>query len=102
MPSHKPDTEVEIKLAVSDIQKLRRRLKQLRAREISPRTFESNTLYDTPKKSLRRHGGMLRLRIERPGSAARLGARRKAGVLARQEGRAILTYKGPMKYSGSK
>lgn len=80
--------EIEIKLPVPDISVLRMRLKRLRAREISPRTHESNTLYDTPKNDLRRRGQMIRIRIERPSSSRRS---QTPGANAP----AVLTYKGP-------
>jgi adenylate cyclase, class 2 len=80
--------EIEIKLRVSDISALRARLKQLRAREISPRTHESNTLYDTARQSLRKRGQLIRIRTEQPAS----GARRSR---LPQDLAAILTYKGP-------
>jgi adenylate cyclase class 2 len=80
--------EIEIKLSVPDISVLRMRLKRLRAREITPRTYESNTLYDTPKGDLRRHGQMIRIRIERRSSIRR-------GQAPEANAPAILTYKGP-------
>ncbi len=79
--------EIEIKLKVRDISAIRNRLKTLRAREISPRTYESNTLYDTPRQSLRRRGQLIRIRIERPSPGLR-----RAHT---QKNTAILTYKGP-------
>jgi adenylate cyclase, class 2 len=87
MPAH--HEEIEIKLRVSDVGALRRRLKRLRAREITPRTYESNTLYDTPRKDLRRRGQLIRIRIEQ--SAVRFGKRRR-----NENPPAILTYKGPL------
>ena len=71
---------------------LRRRLQELRARKISPRTHESNTLYDTHNADLRRHGQMIRIRIERP-------AFRRRGQPAEPNDPAILTYKGPFRPS---
>jgi adenylate cyclase, class 2 len=80
--------EIEIKLRVPDVAALRNRLKRLRAREISPRTYESNTLYDTPRQELRRRGRLIRIRIERPDkSFGKMGSIESAP--------AILTYKGP-------
>ena len=58
-PAHRE--EIEIKLRVQDIAALRSRLKRLRAREITPRTHESNTLYDTPRQDLRRRGQLIRI-----------------------------------------
>jgi adenylate cyclase class 2 len=80
--------EIEIKLRVSDIAAIRSRLKNLRARKISSRAYESNTLYDTPRGHLRRRGQLIRIRTEQP--AANFG---KKGPSA--SGPAILTYKGP-------
>jgi adenylate cyclase class 2 len=56
--------EVEIKLPVSDLGGVRRRLRTLGARP-GPRLYEANVLFDTPEKSLRRRGMLLRLRVER-------------------------------------
>src|SRR5579863_9199277 len=56
--------EIEIKLRVPDAAALRSRLKRLRAREITPRTYESNTLFDTPQQFLRRRGKLIRIRVE--------------------------------------
>ena len=54
--------EIEIKFKVSDPRSLRRSLKQLRFRQITPRTHEMNTLYDLPGAPLRKKGELLRLR----------------------------------------
>jgi len=80
--------EIEIKLRVRDVAALRARLKRLRAREISPRTHESNTLYDTPKKDLRRRGQLIRIRIEQAASSFVKGR-------SNENTAALLTYKGP-------
>jgi adenylate cyclase, class 2 len=80
--------EIEIKLRVPDVAALHSRLIHLRARKILPRTYESNTLYDTPKKDLRRCGQLIRIRVERPASS--FGKRRLI-----ENGAAVLTYKGP-------
>ena len=88
MPKPAHHEEIEIKLRVQDVSTLRSRLKRIRAREISPRTHESNTLYDTPQQDLRRHGRLIRLRIEQPASS--FGKRRPI-----ENTPAILTYKGP-------
>ena len=88
MPKTAHREEIEIKLRVPDVAALRSRLKHLRAREISPRTYESNTLYDTPRQDLRRRGQLIRIRIEQPASS--FGKRRP-----NENAAAILTYKGP-------
>ena len=80
--------EIEIKLRVSDIAALRSRLKRLRARKISPRTHESNTLYDNPRHSLRRRGQLIRIRIEQSASSLEKAS-------PNENATAVLTYKGP-------
>ena len=88
MPKTAHREEIEIKLRVPDVAALRRRLKRLRAREISQRTHELNTLYDTPKNDLRRRGQLIRIRIERLASSSR----RRPQT---DDDAAILTFKGP-------
>ena len=88
MPGTKSNQEIEIKLRVANGSALRRRLNQLGAREVSPRTHESNTLYDTPKKHLARRGQLIRIRIEKPSPA-------KRGEHRPQPTQAVLTFKGP-------
>jgi adenylate cyclase, class 2 len=88
MPEPKHRQEIEIKLRVPNVAALRSRLKRLAAREIRPRTHESNTLYDTPRHDLRRRGQLIRLRIEQPAST--FGKKRLLEGAA-----AVLTYKGP-------
>lgn len=67
--------EIEIKLAVSSARDARRRLKAAGFHVARRRLFEGNTIFDTPKLTLRRSHSVVRLR--------------EAG------GEAILTYKGP-------
>lgn len=86
MPSH--HEEIEIKLRVQDIEALHILLKRLRAREITPRTHEFNTLYDTPRQDLRRRGQLIRLRIEQPTSSS-------SKWRPKENPPAILTFKGP-------
>jgi adenylate cyclase class 2 len=88
MSNNTHNQEIEIKLRVPDVTALRRRLICLRARKISRRTYETNTLYDTPKMYLRRRGRLIRIRIERPSSS--VGKKRTSEM-----GEAVLTYKGP-------
>ena len=88
MPKTAHREEIEIKLRVPDVAALRSRLKHLHAREISSRTYESNTLYDTTRQDLRRRGQLIRIRIEQPASS--FGKRRP-----NENATAILTYKGP-------
>jgi adenylate cyclase class 2 len=54
--------EVEIKFAISDLKQLRKKLKQQKFREITPRTHEMNTLYDAALRPLKRRGEVLRIR----------------------------------------
>jgi len=95
MPKPKQRDEIEIKLRVPDVAGLQGRLKYLRAREITPRTYESNTLYDTPRQDLRRRGMLIRVRTEQPASS--FGMRRPGENAA-----ALLTYKGPSSSKNAK
>jgi adenylate cyclase class 2 len=88
MPKSSHRQEIEIKLRVQNLDALNLRLKKLRAKEISPRTHESNTLYDTADQRLRRRGQLIRVRTERPAS-------RHEEQHSMKEFAAILTYKGP-------
>lgn len=88
MPKPAHHDEIEIKLRVPDVAALLGLLKRLRATEITPRTYESNTLYDTARQDLRRRGRLIRIRIERP--ASNLG-----NMHPNENGAAILTFKGP-------
>ena len=54
--------EIELKFPVSDPVSLTSRLTALGFCLITPRTFEQNTLYDTPDRTLRTRGQVLRLR----------------------------------------
>jgi adenylate cyclase class 2 len=54
--------EVEIKFLVEDLRALERRLRSAGFRRITPRTHEINTLYDTPRQTLRKRGELLRIR----------------------------------------
>jgi adenylate cyclase, class 2 len=54
--------EIELKLPVSDPAALQSRLPQLGFHLDTPRTFEHNTLYDTPTRDLRAKRELLRLR----------------------------------------
>jgi adenylate cyclase class 2 len=88
MPKPKHREEIEIKLRVPDVTALQSRLKRVQAREITPRTYESNTLYDTPRHDLRRRGQLIRIRTEQP--AWSFGKKRPKENTA-----ALLTFKGP-------
>lgn len=54
--------EIEVKFRVDDIEALRRRLEEMGFRVVTPRTFESNTLFDTPARTLRAQQSILRIR----------------------------------------
>jgi adenylate cyclase class 2 len=54
--------EIELKFPVSSLGDLEQRLLELGFRLDTPRTFESNVLYDTPDRSLRLRGELLRVR----------------------------------------
>ncbi len=95
MPRPKHRREIEIKLRVPDVAALRSRLKRLRAREITPRTYESNTLYDTPRHDLRRRDQLIRIRTEQ--LALSIRKRRP-----KENAMALLTYKGPSSSNNAK
>jgi inorganic triphosphatase YgiF len=42
--------EIELKFAVADIDRFRARVQALGLTLVTPRTFEANTLYDTPER----------------------------------------------------
>ena len=54
--------EVEIKFRVADLPALEARLRTLQFRNVTPRTFEVNTLYDFAAGTLRQRGELLRIR----------------------------------------
>jgi len=54
--------EIELKFPVSDPQAFRRKVDGLAFRLKTERTFEQNTLYDTPDRTLRNRGQIIRLR----------------------------------------
>jgi adenylate cyclase class 2 len=54
--------EIEIKFPVNDVRELTRRLRAAKFRQVTRRTYESNTLYDLPGQALRKRGELLRLR----------------------------------------
>ena len=68
--------EIEIKLRLrGELSQVRQKLRKLRFRIAKPRMFESNILLDNSKRTLRRHGKLIRVR--------RVGRH------------SVLTYKGP-------
>jgi adenylate cyclase, class 2 len=54
--------EIELKFPVADVIDLQNRLPQLGFHLVTPRTFEHNTLYDTPNRDLRARRQLLRIR----------------------------------------
>lgn len=54
--------ETEIKFRVTDSSDLEAKLSSLGFELVTPRSFESNTLYDTPERSLRAKRELLRIR----------------------------------------
>lgn len=57
-----PSSEIELKFPISDPAALQSRLSQLRFHLETPRTFEHNTLFDTPAHNLRALTQILRIR----------------------------------------
>jgi adenylate cyclase class 2 len=55
-------SEVEIKFLVADLQQLRQKLHDSGFHEVTPRTHEMNTVYDTSTGELKARGELLRLR----------------------------------------
>ena len=56
------NSEIELKFPVPDPEALQSRLPHLGFELVTPRTFEHNTLYDTPTRDLRARKQILRLR----------------------------------------
>jgi len=54
--------EIELKFPVSDLTELQERLPGLGFHLVTPRTFEQNTLYDTPQRTMRAAKQILRIR----------------------------------------
>src|SRR5271168_3928779 len=54
--------EIELKFPVADPQALQTRLQHLGFHLVTPRTYEHNTLYDTPTRDLRARREVLRIR----------------------------------------
>lgn len=79
--------EIEIKLRITDIPTILRKIESLGAKTRA-RIFEQNTLYDTPQSDLRRLGMLLRLRVETPAPHNTRSTRRE---------RVILTSKAPLR-----
>jgi adenylate cyclase class 2 len=94
------ETEVEVKLRISDRQALVRRLRRLKATG-GTRIHEMNTLYDTPGGALAREGKLLRIRVERLAPPRRTGKRTTKARSAASRTTALLTYKGPPQADGS-
>jgi len=84
--------EIEIKLRITDLAAILGKIRGLGVRS-STRTFEQNTLYDTPESDFRRRGRLLRLRVEThvPYSSSSL----RSHPMRRDQSHAILTSKLP-------
>lgn len=54
--------ETEIKFRVNNAAELEKRLQNAGFHQVTPRTFESNTLFDTPDRKLRKAQQILRIR----------------------------------------
>ncbi len=54
--------EIELKFPISDLETLQTRLPQLGFHLVTPRTYEHNTLFDTPTRELRGRREVLRVR----------------------------------------
>src|SRR5580693_5898099 len=83
--------EIEIKLRISDLKALTRRLKRLGARPVgggSSRVHEENVIFDTPEGGLAKHGQLLRIRTETP------EVRGKAKAASSKQ-RIVVTFKQP-------
>jgi adenylate cyclase class 2 len=70
--------EIELKFPIADLARLQSRLPSLGFQLDTPRTFEQNTLYDTPARTLRLARQILRLR--RYGSLWTVTHKRQAGA----------------------
>jgi adenylate cyclase class 2 len=57
-----PSPEIEVKVPVASLSTFERQLDQAGFHLETPRTFEQNTLYDTPGRDLRTRGEILRVR----------------------------------------
>lgn len=60
--SYMPSVEIEVKFRVADGPALERKLSALGFRQVTPRTFEKNVLFDTPDRALRAQQSILRVR----------------------------------------
>jgi adenylate cyclase, class 2 len=83
---HLSHRETEIKLRVTDLAGLIRKIRRLGAR-CSGRILERNTLFDTPDEDFRRRGRLLRVRIETPARSA---------LIPGGPARTIITSKSPV------
>jgi adenylate cyclase class 2 len=62
MRTRGPKPETEVKVPVASAAQARRLLRQAGFRPLTRRTFESNTIFDTPSLDLRKRDALLRLR----------------------------------------
>ncbi|MGE5342371.1 MAG: class IV adenylate cyclase [Candidatus Omnitrophota bacterium] len=61
-PSPSPELEIEIKLKLNRIEDIRPKIVALGFTVAVPYSFESNTVFDTPDRTLKNRGSLLRLR----------------------------------------
>ena len=54
--------EIELKFRIESLPEFEQRLPGLGFRLVTPRSFEANTLYDTPERTLKNRGEILRVR----------------------------------------
>jgi len=54
--------EIELKFPVVDVEAFRKAVERSGFEMVTPRTFESNTLYDTPERTLKERKELLRIR----------------------------------------
>jgi len=72
--------EIEIKLRVERADEMVRKLRGLRAR-CEGRVLERNTVYDTSEGDFRRHGRLLRVRVETPAGSRMVRPGRQGAVV---------------------
>jgi adenylate cyclase, class 2 len=80
VPSTATNREIEIKLRVTDLTAIVRRLQKLGASTLG-RVLEQNTLFDTAQSDLRRGGCLLRLRVQTPAGSSLVPPGRSRTVL---------------------
>ncbi len=59
-------TEIEVKLRIPDVDRVKEKLSGIGAHIKQERHFEDNYVMDTPEESIRKSGGLFRVRIVKP------------------------------------